>query len=184
MSAREKIFARLKERMTVPTERPKRSFEPTRYADPVAAFKASLEAAGGVAVEVPGPEELEQAIEAAFPEVAHVIDTRKNPTIDREMLEKCDLAILEAEFGVAENGAVWIDWPELTPRALLTMAENLAILLPRSSIVPTMHEAYASIDFDAVSYALFLSGPSKTADIEQALVIGAHGAIGMKVFLV
>jgi L-lactate dehydrogenase complex protein LldG len=67
---------------------------------------------------------------------------------------------------------------------LLTLAENLAVVLPVENILPTMHEAYERIDLAKTSYALFMAGPSKTADIEQSLVIGAHGAMGMKVFLI
>ncbi len=47
-----------------------------------------------------------------------------------------------------------------------------------------MHEAYARLAPREIGYGLFISGPSKTADTEQALVIGAQGARRCTVFLV
>lgn len=82
--------------------------------------------------------------------------------------------IVRGRFGVAENGAVWIaDEPE---RRLIFAAANLVIIVPASAIVPTMHEAFREPRFGFDRFGCFVSGPSKTADIEQALVIGAHGA--------
>jgi len=98
-------------------------------------------------------------------------------------LENTDVAIIKGMFGVAENGAVWI--PKNTKhRALYFIAENLIILLDRNSLVPTMHEAYERIADEEYEFGVFISGPSKTADIEQALVIGAHGARAVTVLLI
>jgi len=47
-----------------------------------------------------------------------------------------------------------------------------------------MHHAYDRIGDADYGFGLFLAGPSKTADIEQSLVLGAHGSRSMTVFLV
>ena len=182
MNSRDKILNAIKETDTPPTGTPSAKMYTTLFDDPVLAFKTSLEAAGGEAVEVVG--DLSEAITEAFDEMTIVVDTREYPLSLPEKLEDIDLAIIKGKFGVAENGAVWINPEERYPRSLLTLAKNLAIILSKDTIVTTMQEAYGQIDFKDISYALFLSGPSKTADIEQALVIGAHGAIGLKVFLI
>lgn len=99
-------------------------------------------------------------------------------------LDGLHTAILPARFGVCENGAVWMDEAELGPhRALPFIAEHLFIVLNARDLVPTLHQAYARIGAIGTGFGLFLAGPSKTADIEQCLVIGAHGARGATVFL-
>ncbi len=144
-------------------------------------FEDALKAAGGELVVTETASE--DAIRNTFDAVDIIADTRKDSVRLPETIESVDLAIFEAEFAVAENGAVWIDPKERYPRSLLTLPKYLAIVLPEDRIVATMHEAYESIDFEKIAYALFLCGPSKTADIEQSLVIGAHGAVGLKVFV-
>lgn len=100
-----------------------------------------------------------------------------NETDDPHTLQDVDLAIVKGEFGVAENGAVWIKENDLRHRSLYFIAQKLMIIVPKGQIVHTMHEAYTRIGFEANdTFGLFISGPSKTADIEQSLVIGAHGA--------
>lgn len=182
MNSREKILKALEASDTAPDTLPELKIDPVSFEEPIDTFAQSLKAAGGEVVKPKG--ELTQAILEAFNETDCLVDTRAMQVILPDDPEGIDLLILEAQFGVAENGAVWIDPQEHYPRALLTLAKNLAVVLPKEFIVPTMHEAYEKIDLSDISYALFLSGPSKTADIEQSLVIGAHGAIGMKVFLV
>jgi|GEM_PF-40377 len=105
---------------------------------------------------------------------------------DPHALETVDLAILPAHFGVAENGACWITESQMIERVLPFITQNLALVIPRQSIVATMHQAYDRIAGIEHSYGFstFIAGPSKTADIEQSLVLGAHGPRSLTVFLV
>ena len=57
------------------------------------------------------------------------------------------------------------------------------MLIDRSSIVNNMHEAYDRICMPETGLGTFISGPSKTADIEQALVMGAQAARGVTVVI-
>lgn len=98
-------------------------------------------------------------------------------------LQDVDLAILKAHFGVAENGAVWITEELMGERALPFICQHLAVIIDAGTIVPTMHDAYELINCTTYDYGTFIAGPSKTADIEQSLVIGAHGPRSMTVFV-
>ncbi|MEO6286068.1 MAG: LUD domain-containing protein [Dyadobacter sp.] len=101
---------------------------------------------------------------------------------DPHELEMIEIAILQAEFGVAENGAVWISDRYLSHRALPFITQNLAFVIQRKALVNNMHDAYERLQ-DTTGWGCFIAGPSKTADIEQSLVIGAHGARSMVIFL-
>jgi L-lactate dehydrogenase complex protein LldG len=98
-------------------------------------------------------------------------------------LENVSHAILESKLGVAENGAVWLTEDQMTIRVLPFITEHLIILLDSNTIVHTMHQAYTAIQNQPYDFGTFIAGPSKTADIEQSLVIGAHGAKSLTVIL-
>lgn len=98
-------------------------------------------------------------------------------------LDGTDVAIVKGCIGVCENGAVWIQ-QDLEQRVIYFMAEALVILLDHRDLVNNMHEAYKRIDTGEYGYGIFISGPSKTADIEQALVLGAHGACDVMVLII
>lgn len=102
---------------------------------------------------------------------------------DPHELEDLGLAILDGQFGVAENGAIWLEDSNLGLRALPFITEHLVIVLDRNKLVETMHQGYELIGDSKSGFGLFLAGPSKTADIEQSLVIGAHGAKSLRVLL-
>jgi len=95
-----------------------------------------------------------------------------------------DLALLPGAFGVAENGAVWVTEEAVERRAIAFLAAHLVLVVPRKEIVHNMHEACARLGFDQCGYGTFIAGPSKTADIEQTLVIGAHGPRSLTVLIV
>ncbi len=94
------------------------------------------------------------------------------------------LFVTEGQLGVAESGAIWISAPDSAPRAALFLAEHVLLVLAADRIVGTMHEAYDRIDVTASPFGCFVAGPSKTADIEQSLVVGAHGPTGLTIALV
>lgn len=104
--------------------------------------------------------------------------------VDPHTFENVELAVIKAHMAVAENGAVWLTEALMGQRILPFICQHLAVLVDASTIVPTMHEAYAKIGTGDYGFGVFIGGPSKTADIEQALVMGAHGPISMTVFVV
>lgn len=98
-------------------------------------------------------------------------------------LADVDLFVCEAVLGVAENGAVWLPEFRLGQRAAAFIAANVAVVLDRSAIVANLHDAYARLDVAGEPFGVFIAGPSKTADIEQSLVIGAHGPKSLTIIL-
>lgn len=103
---------------------------------------------------------------------------------DPHDLEDVDFAVLPGHFGVAENGAIWVTDESVPHRVVFFLPQHIAIVIPSSQIVHNMHEAYARIEPQRSRFSGFISGPSKTADIEQSLVIGAHGARSLTVLAV
>lgn len=107
-----------------------------------------------------------------------------NAIDDPHQLEAIDFAVLPGQFGVAENGAIWVTDDGIPHRVLFFLPQHLSIVIPSNQIVHNMHEACARIEPQKHAFAGFISGPSKTADIEQSLVIGAHGARSLTVLVV
>ena len=195
MSAREEILRALRAARAPAAPLP----EPgpgLRFADPASEFAAGVVAAGGVCHRVPDL----AAVNRALPDlgcmrgaarVASLVPGVGSATVDLasvadpHALEGIDVAILPGELAVAENGAVWIDGARLGPnRAIFVLPQHLVVVVPAAGLVLDMHQAYERLWFDPPGFGLFLAGPSKTADIEQSLVIGAHGARSATVFLV
>jgi L-lactate dehydrogenase complex protein LldG len=99
-------------------------------------------------------------------------------------LDKIEHAALQGNFGVAENGAVWIENKDTPHRIIPFITQHLILLLDVRMLVATMQDAYQRIRLSETGFGVFISGPSKTADIEQSLVYGAHGAKELTVLLV
>jgi L-lactate dehydrogenase complex protein LldG len=99
-------------------------------------------------------------------------------------LQNVEIAVLKAHFAVAENGAVWLTEELMGNRVLPFICQHLMIALPIKDIVANMHKAYERIGGNSYGFGAFIAGPSKTADIEQSLVMGAHGPKTMTVFLI
>lgn len=104
--------------------------------------------------------------------------------VDPHSFENVELAVVGAHLAVAENGAVWVTEEVMGQRIIPFICQHLAVVVNASDIVPTLHEAYRRIGTGDYGFGVFIGGPSKTADIEQALVLGAHGPISMTVFII
>jgi len=98
-------------------------------------------------------------------------------------LKDVELTIIKAHFGVAETGALWVTDDILGQKVSVFIPQYLAIVVNKKDIVSTMHQAYDRIGNQEYRFGTFIAGPSKTADIEQSLVLGAHGARGLMVFI-
>ena len=153
------------------------------FEDKYDSFATMLESVGGKALFIK-KEELDETIKSLYPNekiISSNVDEcslsnfNANDKSDPHDLKDIDLAVVKGEFAVAENGAVWVNNRDNRHRALYFIAQNIVLVLEKSAIVNNMHEAYELISFSEQSYGAFISGPSKTADIEQSLVIGAHG---------
>ena len=164
-----------------------RSF-PRATGNLVARFTAAAQAAGAHAVEV--TDRLAPMIAEVAPHAKRILSTISGipGTVDipedPHLLADLDLLVCEAVFGVAENGAVWLPVSRVGSRAAPFLATSVAVLLDRDAIVADLHDAYARLGLGAESFGVLVAGPSKTADIEQSLVIGAHGPKELTVLLV
>jgi L-lactate dehydrogenase complex protein LldG len=99
-------------------------------------------------------------------------------------LEDVDFLIVRGEMAVAENGAVWVTDKDLKHRVAYFINQHLVMVVRKADVLHNMHEAYARVKFSGPGFGCFISGPSKTADIEQSLVIGAHGCRTMQLYIV
>ena len=184
MGAREEILARVRIAMPPPVPLPE-EMRGTRHEDPRAQFVKSVTSVGGACLEVPGALEDALATIAAYASARSIASlvpgvARANFDLaavsDPHQVRDVDFCVLPGDLGVAENGAIWITRHGGLARSVAFLAQHLAIVLPASAIVNDLHEAYQRIAIPRPGFGLFVSGPSKTADIEQSLVIGAHGA--------
>lgn len=156
-------------------------------------FALALRNVGGNFVELDHLQEVENYINENFKQGGRVLSSIPEllkfnglDVIDTDphSLANVELAVLRADIAVAENGACWLPEVNTLQRVLPFIAQHLILLVSIKAFVPTMHQAYEIIGRDAYGYGVFIAGPSKTADIEQSLVLGAHGPRSMTVCLV
>ncbi len=194
-SSRNLILGRLRQHLLPALELPALDDNWIQYPDPVQQFSNVLEQVGGKCVAVQSLADVSQYLETlstyanAKIRVSLVPGAGNstldlNTTDDPHLLEDVDFALLPGQIAVAENAAVWVDDAAIRQRVVYFITQHLALVVPRSGLVDNLHAAYDRISVARRPFGAFISGPSKTADIEQSLVIGAHGSRSMTVFLV
>ena len=192
MSTREDILAKcraaIKERFAQPSLD---DINPITWDDPIQQFKTALEKAGGKAIDVQAGSDLNAVLKGLFPHASSfagdpsslpIVNMDPDTLNDIRQMESLDVGIVKGEVGVAENACIWVP-QTMREKAMCFICEHLVILLPRKCIVNNMHEAYKKIVFNDYGYGCFISGPSKTADIAQVLVMGAQAARSATVLL-
>ena len=192
MSSREDILKSIREHTQTRYEMPDLdSHELMTYPDKSEQFGIMLKQVGGEAVVLEEGADINKVIRDLYPDaqrIASDLPEIKIATFNPDDvaaaadLNGTDVAVIRGCLGVAENGAVWIE-QNVKYRSLYCISENLVILLDKDKLVNNMAEAYLIVNTGKYGFGTFISGPSKTADIEQALVFGAHGARGVTVIL-
>jgi len=191
--AREKILAAIAQNQPASKPLPDIGFLKGTDADPQEKFTTVLTTIGGKVLKVKGFDEIKQLLPEHFDTSKRVVTTLNElsdigqlytgETIDPHTLEDIELTITSAHLAVAENGAVWVTEELVKQRVLPFICQHLAVVVKADTIVSTMHEAYQKISDSVYGFGTFIAGPSKTADIEQSLVLGAHGPRSMTVFI-
>lgn len=156
-------------------------------------FTKTLEGIGGRVIRISNPETVTAEMAAAKSRGEWIVNaaaalgtvsSEVGPEMPASQLAAIDRVYLPSSMGVAENGSVWLRENEMLNRLVPFICQHLIIVLDAQNLVPDMHEAYKKINDTDAGFHLFLAGPSKTADIEQSLVIGAHGARSLLVYLI
>lgn len=193
MSRKDEILGRIRASIGTRYDMPALDdIAPITYPDPLAAFKASSKVAGSEVVELESVETVDSIIRKRFPSARTIASNLPEVSIanlnpdtveSAAALDGTDVGVIRGELGVAENGCIWVP-QAMKEKAVCFISENLVILLPKEAIVNNMHEAYRRVDPGRYGYGTFISGPSKTADIAQTLVMGAQAARSVTVILI
>lgn len=151
------------------------------YEDNYTQFKTILESIGGKVELIPNISIISNQLAMDKANGQLIINTldetdKKIVSLTSFELEKLEKVCIKGKLGVAENGAVWVYESQMINRLLPFICQHLILVIDKKDIVPTLHHAYKEIDVAKEGFGIFIAGPSKTADIEQSLVIGAHGA--------
>lgn len=189
---KEDLFKKLRTNTREQYDMPDMNIDGIKYPDTYKQFVEMTKTVGGKVVEVKKDDDLNPLIKSLYPEakvfasnLPYITIASKNPDTVAEAseLDGTDVGIVEGKVAVAENGCIWIP-QETKEKAVCFISEYLVIIIDKDCVVNNMHEAYKKIEFDPTyNFGTFISGPSKTADIEQALVMGAQAARGVTVIV-
>ncbi|KIO54540.1 LutC/YkgG family protein [Flavobacterium hibernum] len=163
-----------------------------QYDDVYAQFKTVLESIGGKTELITDITALKEQLTAEKENGSFVVNTisalgevdEQVAFLSASELEKVEKAYIKGTIGVAENGAIWVYESQMINRLVPFICQHLVLVIEKKNIVNTLHQAYEKLDVSKEGFGTFIAGPSKTADIEQSLVIGAHGARSAMIYVI
>lgn len=95
-------------------------------------------------------------------------------------------AMLEANYGIAETGTIiFISYAENLRKASM-LVQHLSFVLSKENILTSLEDASKILDAETKNksnYISFITGPSRTADIENQLIIGVHGPLSQEILI-
>lgn len=146
-------------------------------------FRESLERMGGKFMEAVPNGDLATLVKDLHPDARVICSATPEVRGNRELsdvrearqLDDVDVGVVRAAFGVAETGSVFLSEVDLGVNALGYLSQHLVVLLDPADIVGNLHHAYHRSEFAQARYAVLMTGPSATADIEGVLIHGAQG---------
>jgi L-lactate dehydrogenase complex protein LldG len=183
MSSRDDILARVRRNQPAPVPLPSVPMYDAGVSASLETFKANLLRMGGKLADVPAGVDLDALIRKLFPKANTICSAAPEVAGDRsidklrvpQQLNDVDVGVVRAVFGVAETGSVWLSEAQFKVNALGFLVQHLVVLLDPAAILPNLHYAYRQRGFYDAAYAVLLTGPSATADIEGVLIHGAQG---------
>ncbi|WP_034623122.1 LutC/YkgG family protein [Desulfovermiculus halophilus] len=105
----------------------------------------------------------------------------------RSHLGGIDVGLTWAEYGIAETGTAVLNSSLEDVRLAGMISEIHAVLLPATGIVPdtaALNQALAADFGKPPNYTSFITGPSRTADIERVLTLGVHGPLDVHIYII
>lgn len=154
-------------------------------------FRTALAIYGSKTLELAPDQSVRALIDELFPErpslcsaTPEITGSHPLPAVDHPQgLAAVEIGVVRAAFGVAETGSVFLSETELQVNALGYLVQHLVVLLDPAALLETLQEAYARPEFTTAGYAVLMTGPSATADIEGVLIRGAQGVRSLTVIL-
>lgn len=189
MTSREAFLAKIRAATPASRPRPEVPIFAAPDGDLRARFTAALTTMGGACLEAQSLADVNSLITSRFG--ANAVVASAVPGIDGNMLlspdtppaslRHVDAGVVRARFGVAETGSVWLSGREYVVNSLGYLAQHLVVLLDPSQLVEGLQQVYRRPDFQSARYAVLVTGPSATADIEGVLIRGAQGVRSLTV---
>jgi L-lactate dehydrogenase complex protein LldG len=191
MTSRHEFIAKIRAAQPAGRPRPEVPLFDTPPGERLERFRTALAAMGGTVIEATSLDAVRALLVERFS--ADAVIASAVPGIDGNRplspdtlpvsMQDVDVGIVRGRFGVAETGSVWFSEDEYIVNSIGYLVQHLIVLLDPATIVDGLQNAYRRDDFKSARYAVLVTGPSATADIEGVLIRGAQGVRSLTVVL-